>query len=681
MKESIESGTESVDSRDARENTGSSAIRAPYSQDEVKEELRHLLSSKTFEGAEAHKRFLQFAVEQTLAGSSHEVKEFTLGVHVFNRGASFDPRLDPIVRVEARRLRSRLAKYYQTEGEDDPLRIELPSRGYVPAFRDRGAHAAIRETQPVPLTDASALVGRLDSSTPVASAASLKSPKGFQILRNQFSGKWRWALGVLLLGGIGLYAGSKILRDSRSSLSPSIAVIPFQNLGDVKDESFSDGLTEELINSLGRVQGLHVVGRTSAFQFRSKSIDVREIGKRLNVRTVLEGGVRIYGDQLRITAELVDTTNGYSVWSSSYERNFEDALFVQRDISEAIVSTLQETLSKMGTPPELKFSPAKASPVKVEAYRDYLRGLYFWNKQTTQSIEMAKSYFEKAIALDPNQAPFYTGLARCYVNLPSFSSQRARDVLPKIRELTFKALELDGSSPEAHIDLAYVSFLQYDWAAAEAEFKRGLELGPGDPIAHYWYATYLLNVGRLEEGLTESKVAQQLDPVSPSMPVRTARALYLLRRYDEAVEQYQNALLLDPQFLYAHLGLGTVYNQQRKYPQAIAEFKTAEERLGRNPSASSELARVYAVVGKASEARRILQGFLQQAGDGSFPAKPISKIYLTLGDKDKAFEWLGKAIEARDVFLYLKSDPIWDPVRNDPRFAVMLQNARLGPTP
>jgi tetratricopeptide (TPR) repeat protein len=335
----------------------------------------------------------------------------------------------------------------------------------------------------------------------------------------------------------------------------------------------------------------------------------------------------------------------------------------------------------MGTPQELRFAPAKASPVKVEAYRDYLRGLYFWNKQTTESIEMAKSYFERAITLDPNQAPFYTGLARCYVNLPSFSSQRARDVVPKIKELTFKALELDSSSPEAHIDLAYVSFLQYDWAASEAEFKRALELGPGDPIAHYWYATYLLNVGRLEEGLNESRIAQQLDPVSPSMPVRTARALYLLRRYDEAIEQYQNALMLDPQLLYAHLGLGTVYNQLGKYPQAIAEFKTAEQRLGRNPSASSELARVYAVVGRAPEARKILQGFLEQAGDGSFPAKPISKIYLTLGDKDKAFEWLGRAIEARDVFLYLKSDPIWDPVRSDPRFAVMLQNARLGPTP
>ena len=489
-------------------------------------------------------------------------------------------------------------------------------------------------------------------------------------------------MGVFLVLASGaIYAGRIILRDQGpSDLSPSIAVLPFQNLGDVKDESFSDGLTDELIDSLGRVRGLHVVARTSAFQFRTRTLDIREIGKKLNVRTVLEGSVRIYGNRLRITVDLDDTADGYRVWSNSYERNFEDALFIQRDISQAIVGALREQLAELGISRELTFSPAKAGPVNVEAYRDYLRGLYFWNKQTTDSIETAKGYFERAIALDPGHAPSYTGLARCYVNLPAFSKTRARDVVPKIRELALKALRLDNTLPEAHIDLAYVSFLEYDWVAAEAEFKKGLELSPGDAVAHRWYSMYLGTAGRLDEGLAESETAQQLDPVSPYMLEGTARSLYRMRRYDEAIEQDKKALALDPQFGYAHLGLGSAYIQKGKYPEAIAELQMARQWMGNNPTPLAELARVYVLLGKVSEARDILHGFLDQATVSSFPAKPIANVYLALGEEDQALDWLAKGVDARDVYMDLESDPIYDTMRSDLRFIRLLQEARLTPS-
>lgn len=649
----------------------------------IREHLARILASQTFHSAKAHKRFLQYVVEHALEGTSNEVKEYTLGVDVFQRGSTFDPRLDPIVRVEARKLRNRLAKYYESEGQQDQVRIELPTGSYVPTFRKEGDMPAISEAAKTSVGDPAP--GALQTADEWDSRIPMKSTPAALIWKTIGWKKVGWKkigfMGALiLLAAIGIVSGRAIRRDTApADVSPSIAVLPFQNLGDANDESFSDGLAAELIDSLGRVRGLHVVARTSAFQFRSKTLDIRDIGKKLNVRSVLEGSVRKYGNRLRITAELDDTSNGYRVWSNSYERNFEDALFVQQDISQAIVAALQGQLAKVGEPKELSFSSAAARSVNVEAYEDYLRGVYFWNKQTTESIETAKKYFEQAIARDPSQASGYTGLARCYANLPSFSNMRARDVVPKIRELALQALMLDPNLPEAHIDLAYVSFLEYDWPRAELEFKKGLELSPGDAMAHRWYGFYLSNVGRTKEAFAESKIAQQLDPVSPYMLEGTARSLYLSRRYDEAVEEYHKALALDPQYGYAHLGLGTVYIQQGKYPEAVAELRLSQERVSNNHSPLSELARAYAAMDRTSDAKNILRGYLNRAATGSFPAKPIAKIYLALGDKDHAIEWLTKAVDARDVSLYLKSDAIWDGLRSDPRFDHLLEIARLTP--
>lgn len=616
-----------------------------FPDESIRQELGRILASNTFKGAEAQKRFLQHVVEQTLAGNSKEVKEYSVGVQVFRRGAEFDPRLDPIVRVEARNLRVRLTKYYETEGGDDPLRIELPPRGYVPEFRD-------------------AVPPALSTQTPPEADAVAPSPEIRSV-------KWRNARLLLVLLALAVVAVALfiVFRGRKpAEIAPSIAVLPFQNFGDVKDDSFSDGLTDELINSLGRVNGLHVVGRTSSFQFRGKPIDVREIGRRLGVATILEGGVQIYGDNLRVTVELLDATNGYSIWSSSYEKPFEDALFLQRDISEAIVARFEE---------KLRFSPGQTRAVNAEAYRAYLRGLYFWNKQSGDSMETAGHYFEQAISLDPGYAPAYTALGMYYAQLPEFTSTRARDVVSKVRDLALKALQLDSRLPGAHTDLAIAYFMAYDWSSAGDEFRKALQLGPGDAMVHSWYSSYLKGTGRLDEALAESRISQALEPVSAKMQNRTAHALYLLRRYDEAIEQYKAALALDPQYSSAHMGLGVVFTEQGKYQQALDELRLAEVGLGKNPTRQADVAIAYCGMGRTSEARDILRTFLAQAAAGSFPAKPIARIYLALGQKDQAFEWLAKAIEARDLYLDLIADPIWDPVRKDPRFTLLLKSARL----
>jgi len=671
-----------IDRESAPGNNDSSRHPVP-SRELIREELERVLNSNTFHAAGGQSRFLRFAVEHTIAGCPHEVKEYTVGVEVFGRGPSFDPRLDNIVRAEARKLRSRLAKYYEGEGRDDLIRIEFPNRGYVPAFRgvDFACPASPGLTSPSITPKSADQTTWLDRPAHAPSRADDSSNSILPAVTRQFASRWV-RIGLLsialLITGVAIYAARlEWSKREQAPVGASIAVLPFRNLGDVKDESFSDGLTDELIDSLGRAQGLHVVARTSAFQFRSPTLDVRQIGRKLNVGTVLEGSVRIYGSRLRITAELDDAANGYRVWSDSYERDFKDILFIQRDISQAIVGALSAEFASRGSPQKLTFPPSRPVPVNAEAYKDYLRGVYFWNRQTSESIETAISYFDRAIATDPAYALPYTGLARCYVNIPAFTRTQWREVTPKIRELALKALALDNGLAEPHIDLAYAAFLNYDLAVAEAEFKKGLELSPNDAIAHRWYAAYLSNVGRVDEALRESRISQELDPVSTYVLDGTARALYLLRRYDEAIEQYKRTLALDPEHGPAHRGLGRTYLQKHMYSEAIAELQRGNKEMRSNPAAAADLAYAYGISGNTADARKTLRELLGESAGRPFPAKPIAQIYLGLGEKDLALEWLEKAIEAQEVNLYLKGDPIYDSLRSDPRFARLLHKAYL----
>jgi len=289
---------------------------------EVKAELKRLLDSRTFRAAERQKDFLRYTVEQRLEGHADRIKEYSIATEVFHRGDSFDPRLDPIVRIEARKLRLRLAKYYSSEGERDPIRIEFPKGGYAPVFRH-------------------VLVAAETAQASLAEARPSTDPR---------FPRWKVAgvvAAILLLAAAAIYwlGGDRRVATAPSPVT-SIAVLPFLTLGENhEDDYFSDGLTEELIELLGRVPGLQVVARTSSFQYRGKTLDVREIGKKLNARTILEGSVRKYGGGLRITAQLVDASNGYRLWSESYDRELKDALAVQREISQAIVSALEGQLN------------------------------------------------------------------------------------------------------------------------------------------------------------------------------------------------------------------------------------------------------------------------------------------------------------------------------------------------
>ena len=632
----------------------------------IREELEKIVSSPAFQSSERLRSFLRYTVEQTILGRGDLIKEYSVGTQVFGRSPSFDPRLDTIVRTEARKLRSRLTRYYMTEGKEDPLRIEFRKGSYAPLFR---IPAIVEQTTPIP---------DLGIGPPEPAR---KDPASIE--PEEKRRKFRTVLSLLAVAMVIplCIASVWVIQSSRRATSlagsPSIVVLPFLNLsddkGDKNNDFLSDGLTDELIDSLGRVPGLHVVARTSAFQYKDKIVDIRKIGRDLNVRGAIEGTVRKSGNRLRITAELDDTVNGYRVWSQSYDKELKDALEIQREISHAITSALGVRLSGNGFLHRDGFQAS--GPVNPEAHQAYLRGRFFWDKLNTKDIRTAIGYFEQAIAIEPDYAEAYEGLAHCYAQIPVFTDTPAPEVIPKIRDAASKALSLDSSLGEAHLDLAMAFDYDFDWDQAEKEFKNGMDLNPGDAVAHRLYSVHLITTGQLNEALKEEKIALDLDPVSPFMAQGMGRSLFFARRYDEAIEQYRKALMLDPNFRLAHWGLGTTYIVNGMYPQGLAELLEAS-RLSDDSSAAGRLGYAYAVTGNTAAAQKILAD-LEHSKGGSIRSRDIARIYLGLGDKSRAFEWLGKSVDRKVAYLYLKADPVYDPLRADRRFTELLRRMRL----
>jgi len=614
----------------------------------VRAELAHVLESRAFQGAERHRKFLNFIVNETLDGRAHTLKEYCIGVEVFGKGESFDPRIDTIVRVEARKLRSRIAKFYEEEGRRDSVRIELVKGGYAPVF-----HFWNEETP---------------HSIPPGSG------DGAPLIRpaTGFVRRVMW-IGITLLAAIGVVTAYRlILPRAPSNSGPSIAVLPFANLSGDDQKFFSDGLTDELIDSLGRVPGLRVVGRTSSFQLKNNTLDLREIGRQLNVRTVLEGSVRQSGSRLRITAELDETSTGYRLWSQSYDRNVSDVIEIQQEVSMAITNTLGSGLTGSALQPAVFSTPAA---LNSDAYQDYLRGRYFWNRTTFADLKTAIALFQRSIDREPNYAPAYVGLAAAYLGMPLHTAITERELAPKIRAAANQALKLDPGLGEAHLDLGRALAAEFNWRAAEAEFKRGLELSPNNAVAHRWYSIFLWQLGRNDESLTEARRALDLDPVSLPASSCVGEALYRLNRYGEAAEQFRKTLDMDPNFGLARLGLGSTYLQQGKRAEGLEEVLMAHQLL-QDDRSNSKLAYAYALNGKSAAAHEILDQFLRQVQKGRFKSVFLADVYLGLGDRNAALEWLSKSIDEGDSPPLL-DEPSYEPIRHDERYTRLLARMKL----
>ncbi len=645
-----------------------SSLKPPrlFPVDEIRSELQRILASRTFRAAQGQKKFLAFTVSEVLTGHAHLLKEYVIATEALGRDASFDPRLDPIVRTEARKLRARLAKYYELEGSGDPLRIEFRKGSYVPSFHDPVQALA----EPPSVTAIAEL--------PSAPAAS-EVPSILNIPSAQQHHRWRTLFGALAVLVLVAASSAIFYRLAHSSLpetifaadDASLAVLPLVNLSDNNSEFLSDGLTEELINSLRQVPGLQVVARTSAFRFKGKTLDLRQIDRKLHVRAVLVGSVSKSDNRLRVTVQLNNAANGYHLWSGSYERDAANIGSILPEIASAVSNALGVGLMRGSQ----AFSQTPPSP-NAEAHENYLRGLYFRNRFTVDSLNRAVEYFKQAIEEDPSFAQAYAGLADCYALERPVAATPPLEIISKLKAAASKAIELDPSLGEPHVALAVGAEYEYDWDTAEKEFKKGLGLSPGDTVGHIWYAWYLALHGRKEEVLAQKAIAAKLDPVSPYAVDSVGRYYSAIGRYDTAVQQYRSALALEPNFGLAHQDLGDAYLLKGMCADAIGELRLANESM---PGARrmALLGYAYAVCGHTTEARRILHEFLNEPHHGAVPALAIAEVYLGLGDKNRAFPWLEKAIDERDLGVSLKWDARFQPLRSDPRYDGLLRRMKL----
>ena len=470
---------------------------------------------------------------------------------------------------------------------------------------------------------------------------------------------------------------SSLSIEERKS-SPSIAVLPFVNMSaDPEQEYFCDGLAEDLINALTQLQDLRVIARTSAFSFKDRSVRVQEIGKELNVATLLEGSVRKAGNRLRITAQLVDTTAGHHLWSEQYNREMDDVFAIQDEITHAIVDELKPRFL-----PGERRRLAKRRTVDLDAYDLYLKGRYFWNKRTEEGMKKAISYFEQTTKKAPEYALAYAGLANVYMHFSIYCIWPPRKSYPNAKEAVLRALEIDNMLAEAHASLAQLKgSYDWDWEGCEKEFKRAIELSPSYVDTYMWYSNYLLVMGRFDEAIMQAEKSLDLDPLSLAANRNLGSVYTAGGRYDRAIEVLQKTIEMEPGFPRAHLFLGMAYAQKSMYEEAIAEFeKEREISAGHDPMAESAAAGAYALFGKRDEAYRMLDNLIERSKEAYVPSSFIARLKFALGETDKGFELLEQAYEERDNWLtVLKMDSLFEifDLRSDPRYIAMLKKIGL----
>ena len=454
---------------------------------------------------------------------------------------------------------------------------------------------------------------------------------------------------------------------------PSIAVLPFVNMSaDADNEYFCEGLAEELINSLAKLDGLRVAARTSAFSFKGKDADVQLIGSKLNVRAVLEGSVRKSGQRLRITAQLVDVANGYQIWSERYDREMRDVFDIQDEISLAITDVLKVKLLDTEM-----ISLLRRRTQNPEAYQVYLLGRYYLNKYTEEGGRKAVEYFDQAIAIEPDYALAYSGLADAYRRLWFFGFLRPAEAVPRWRAAIAKAIQLDAGLAAAHISMGSLKSLHdWDWQGAEEDLKRGIALNPQNPNAHETYGYLLISTARAEESIAAFHRALEMDPLSLPLNMNLGFIFSYANQYDRAIEQGRRVIELEPQFHGGYTVIGYALSGKEMYAEA-QEYLRKSIALGGGAMALNILTFTNGRLGRLEEAREGLAKLLEIKKQRFIPAYFIAALYSSFDDPEKVFEWLEEAYKERNGFLtFINCEHAFEPFHSDPRYRNLLQ--RLG---
>jgi TolB-like protein len=606
----------------------------------VREELERILGSAPFLNSRRPSQFLRFVVEITLAGEGDRIKEYLIAVEVFGRPEHYDPKGDAIVRIEAGRLRKKLAEYYSGPGRNDDVIIELPKGRYVPDFQPRSSakQPEIIYTEP---------------------------GKSSRILR-------KGAAALALIAAVALAAAYYVRLRSSTSVPKSIAVLPFLDLsGAPGREYLSVGVTEELTTGLAETTGLRVVAATSALQFRGKADDVRKIGRALNAEAVLEGSIGQSGNGLRIHAQLIDARNGYHLWSKAYDVQSADLQTPEKDIVQETARVLHVRVG-----PDLH--PLKRDTESSEAHDLYLQGRYLWNTRQLPDMLESVRLFERAIQDDPNYALAHAGLADSFTVMAINMQMSPAEAVPRAKAELQRALELDPSLARAHATMGLLkSQCEWDRQAAQQEFGKAIELEPNYAPAHHWAGLNYMEIGQFATAEAEFRAAQVLDPLSPMITEGLVENFYHQRRYDEAISTVLNM----PNGKVGWVVLAEAYILEGRYQETFTLPEVAHP-----ADVNGWLLRADALVrsGDRPGGLKIL-GDLGHNGRSSgvspdyIPPGRLAWGYAMAGEKERAFTWLEKAYEQHDPTLAdLKIDPGFDDLRSDPRYIDLVKKVGLG---
>ncbi len=593
--------------------------------EDVHTHLDKLLKSKEFFRSERLCRFLRFVVDETLEGRESDLKEYSVGVAVFGKDETYNPSIDPIVRVEARRLRTKLKRYYKSEGREDLIVIDLKKGGYVPAFLTRE----------------------------IPEARSVRVPGSRKALPR---------------------------RDPiEATDSPSVAVLPFSNLSsDPEVELFCDGLTEEILNGLVSIKDLRVAPRTSSFALKGKDYDLRQVTAELGVRQALEGSVRKAGNKVRVSIRLVDIAKSDSIWSGQYDHELLDVLSIQDEITCQVVAAVQRA---KGDGVDLSIMRQRTS--NLQAYRAYLKGRYYWDRRASGGISEGVAFFKDSIEEDPSFAAAYAGLVECYALLEIYAATPPIEFLADATQAAAKAVELDETSAEAHSARALVA-LRYEWNGplAEKHVRRALELNPNYPTARLMLGRYLTACGKHDEAIAEYRKACDLDPLSSLSQGLIGHALYHAGRYEEAADRLRRTLLLDPDLDLAHTWLALVNAKLGRLDQAILGLEHAHRLAGEDSLVGLELGYAYALAGdrkRTAVCQRSLEAMTKRGRNklGKPANYYLALLHLANGETERALDSLQEAIAARTQnVLTFAVDPALESLRTHPRFTE-LQSAVL----
>jgi TolB-like protein len=476
-------------------------------------------------------------------------------------------------------------------------------------------------------------------------------------------------VGYRFIAPLARHAHTKITASKRM-----LAVLPFESLNGVgEQEYFADGLTEEMISQLGQLDPRHlgVIARTSAMQYKGTKKSIREIAQELKVDCVLEGSVRREESRARITVQLIEAADETHLWAANYDRELCDVLSVQSEVARAVGKALAFEL----LPAQQQ---SAAFTVDPEAHEAYLRGRFFWGQRTEESMQKAVASFEQALSIEPRCARSLSGIADCLIMLCWFGALPPREAGPRAADAASRALQIDDTLCEPHASMGLVNFLHaWDWAAAEAEFLRAIELNPSYAPAHFWYAAFLNAMGRFDEAIASTDRARELDPLSLMISMSAADPYFYSGQFDIAISRLRNILEQEPRFSPGQFNAGRAYVQRGMYGEAIAAFEQAVQLTG-NREALPALAHACALAGKVDQARTIL-GEIKQGENGRYPASTmIARAYLGLGEIDEAFRWLEKGLEERSFWnVFLKVEPVYDGIRADRRFQDLLVRTGL----